>query len=177
MILGTGLAYALLSYPLFLLMSAGTFAAALLGGLVFAVCKSLFSGCMAATLVELFPTRTRYTGMAKVHNIGMAVLGGTSPLAATGLIRLTEDVLAPAYYLIGAADVMGVACLFVKPRHGQPLDFSGSPGTQRPTVTRHSRCVCWSINGLGSPPLRQSRFSTRCCGSNTTKVVGARRKR
>ena len=122
MILGTALGYALLSYPLFLLMSSGTFAAALLGGLVFAVCDSLFSGCMAATLVELFPTRTRYTGMAIAYNVGMAVLGGTSPLVATGLIRLTGDVLAPAYYLIGAAALTGVACLFVKPRHGRPLD-------------------------------------------------------
>jgi len=122
MILGTALGYALLSYPLFLLMSAGTFAAALLGGLVFAVCNSLFSGCMAATLVELFPTRTRYTGMAIAYNVGMAVLGGTAPLAATGLIRLTGDVLAPAYYLIGAAALTGVASLFVKPRHGRPLD-------------------------------------------------------
>jgi MHS family proline/betaine transporter-like MFS transporter len=122
MILGTALGYALLSYPLFLLMSAGTFAGALLGGLVFAACNSLFSGCMAATLVELFPTRTRYSGMAIAYNVGMALLGGTAPLAATGLIRLTGDVLAPAYYLIGAAAVTGVACLFVKPRHGQPLD-------------------------------------------------------
>ncbi len=122
MILGTAFGYALLSYPLFRLMSAGTFAAALLGGLIFAVCNSLFSGCMAATLVELFPTRTRYTGMAIAYNIGMAVLGGTSPLAATGLIRLTGDVLAPAYYLIGAAAVTGLAGLFVKPGHSQPLD-------------------------------------------------------
>lgn len=122
MILGTALGYALLSYPLFLLMSAGTFAAALLGGLVFAACNSLFSGCMAATLVELFPTRTRYTGMAIAYNVGMALLGGTAPLAATGLIRLTGDVLAPAYFLMGAAAVTGSACLFVKPRHGQPLD-------------------------------------------------------
>ncbi len=122
MILGTALGYALLSYPLFLLMSAGTFAYALLGGLAFAACDSLFSGCMAATLVELFPTRTRYTGMAIAYNVGMAVLGGTAPLAATGLIRLTGDVLAPAYYLIGAAALTGVASLFVKPRHGRPLD-------------------------------------------------------
>ena len=72
--------------------------------------------------MELFPTRTRYTGMAIAYNIGMALLGGTSPLVATGLIRLTGDVLAPAYYLIAAAAFTGVACLFVKPRHGQPLD-------------------------------------------------------
>jgi MHS family proline/betaine transporter-like MFS transporter len=122
MILGTALGYALLSYPLFLLMSTGTFAAALLGGLVFAACNSFFSGCMAATLVELFPTRTRYTGMAIAYNVGMALMGGTAPLVATGLIRLTGDVRAPAYYLVAAALATGTASLFVQPRHGVPLD-------------------------------------------------------
>lgn len=122
MILGTALGYVLLSYPLFLLMSGGTFAGALLAGLVFSACNSLFSGCMAATLVELFPTRTRYTGLAIAYNIGQTLLGGTAPLIATGLIRLTGDVLAPAYYLMGAAALTGVASLFVRSRHGQPLD-------------------------------------------------------
>lgn len=122
MILGTALGYLVLSYPLFRLMSAGTFASALLGGLVFACCNSLFSGCMAATLVELFPTRTRYTGMAVGYNIGMALLGGTAPAIATGLIGLTGDVLAPAYYLMLAAAATAAAGLFIKPGHSEPLD-------------------------------------------------------
>jgi MHS family proline/betaine transporter-like MFS transporter len=122
MIFATALSYALLSYPLFLFMSRGTYAAALLGGLVFAACNSPFSGCMAATMVELFPTRTRYSGMAIAYNVGMAVLGGTAPLVATGLIGLTQDVLSPAYYLVAASVLTGVAGLFVTPRHGRPLD-------------------------------------------------------
>lgn len=122
MFLISALGYALLSYPLFLLMTAGTFTTALLGGLVFAACNSLFSGCMAAAMVELFPTRTRYTGVAIGYNIGQALLGGTAPLVGTALIQLTGNDLAPAFYLIGCALVAGVASLFLKARHGQPLD-------------------------------------------------------
>jgi len=122
MFVAAGLGYALLSYPVFRLMSGGSFAGALLGGLVFASCSSLFAGCMAATLVELFPTQTRYTGVAVGYNVGQAVLGGTAPVAATGLIHLTGDGLAPAFYLIGWAAVGGAAGLFIKPRHGQPLE-------------------------------------------------------
>jgi MHS family proline/betaine transporter-like MFS transporter len=103
-------------------MSDGTFGSALLGGILFAACNSLFSGCMAATLVELFPTRTRYTGMAIGYNVGLALLGGTAPVVATGLIGMTGDVLAPAYYLMLAALVTGTASLFIRPLHGQPLD-------------------------------------------------------
>jgi MHS family proline/betaine transporter-like MFS transporter len=112
---------AFLTYPVFLLMAAGTFACALGAGLVFAFSSSLFGGCMAATLVELFPTRTRYSGVAIGYNTGQAVFGGTAPLVATGLIGLTGDSLSPAFYLSACAAVAGVACLFMKERSGQVL--------------------------------------------------------
>ena len=97
-------------------MTAGTYAGALLGGPVFAVCCSLFAGCNAATLVELFPTRTRYTGVAIGYNLGQALLGGTAPLVGTALVHLT-----------GWAVVGGVACLFLRAGHGQPLDHLACP--------------------------------------------------
>jgi MHS family proline/betaine transporter-like MFS transporter len=124
MFLSAAIGYALLSYPVFLLMTAGTFTSALVGGLVFAVCGGLFAGCMAATLVEMFPTRTRYTGVAIGYNLGQALLGGTAPLAATALIHLTGNDLAPAYYLVASAVVGGLACLFIRTRHQQPLDHA-----------------------------------------------------
>jgi MHS family proline/betaine transporter-like MFS transporter len=77
---------------------------------------------MAATMVELFPTRTRYTGVAIGYNLGQALLGGTAPLVGTALIQLTGHGLAPAFYLIGWSAVGGVACLFIQARHGLPLD-------------------------------------------------------
>jgi MHS family proline/betaine transporter-like MFS transporter len=122
MFLIAALGYALLSYPLFLMMTGGTFDRALLGGLAFAACSGLYSGCMAATMVELFPTRTRYTGIAIGYNVGQAVLGGTAPWVATALIQLSDNVVAPAFYLTGSATVAGVASLFIKARHGRPLD-------------------------------------------------------
>src|SRR5262249_23655630 len=73
-------------------------------------------------LVELFPTRTRYTGIAIGYNLGQALLGGTAPLVGTALIRLTGNDLAPAFFLIGCAPVAGLACLFIKAGPGQPLD-------------------------------------------------------
>jgi hypothetical protein len=38
------------------------------------------------------------------------------------LVNLTGHALAPAFYLMAAAVIGGVACLFIKARHGQPLD-------------------------------------------------------
>jgi MHS family proline/betaine transporter-like MFS transporter len=114
-LLGT-LAYGLLSYPAFWVMSGGTLGGALLGGLVFAVSCSLFAGCMAVMLVGLFPTQTCYTGVAIGYNGGQAVLGGTAPLVATALIQGTGYQLAPALYVMGAAVVAGLCCLLIPSR-------------------------------------------------------------
>src|SRR5262249_48623837 len=64
MFLASALTYGLASYPIFLLMAGGGFTAVVLGGVVFAVACSLFAGCMAAVLADLFPTQTRYSGVA-----------------------------------------------------------------------------------------------------------------
>jgi MHS family proline/betaine transporter-like MFS transporter len=122
MFLASALGYVVMTYPLFLLLKTGTFTAALVGGLVFAGCNSLYSGCMAATMVELFPTRTRYSGVAIGYNIGQAILGGTAPLVATGLIELTGNDLLPAFYLIGCAAVAATASLFIKEQRGRSLN-------------------------------------------------------
>ena len=121
MFLASAIGYVIVTYPLFLLLRTGTMSAAVIAGLVFAACNSLYSGCMAATMVELFPTRTRYTGVAIGYNVGQALLGGTAPLVATGLIELTGNNLLPAYYLIACAAMAGVASVFIKEQRGRRL--------------------------------------------------------
>lgn len=127
MFLASSLGYVLLSYPLFRFLSSGTLEAAVLGGLAFAGINGIYSGCMAATMVELFPTRTRYTGIAMAYNLGQAVLGGTAALVATTLIELTGDNLAPAWYLSVCALIAAGASLYIPARHGRLLDEPALP--------------------------------------------------
>jgi MHS family proline/betaine transporter-like MFS transporter len=54
--------------------------------------------------------QTEITGMAIVFNVSVAIFGGTAPLVATLLIKITGDNQAPAFYLIGAA-VLSLAVL------------------------------------------------------------------
>lgn len=121
MYLAASVGFALLTDPIFRMLTAGTFPTAVLGGLAFAGINGLFAGSMAATMVELFPTRTRYTGIAIGYNVGQALLGGTAALVATSLIRFTGDILAPAWYLTACALVAGVASLAIPARHHLPL--------------------------------------------------------
>lgn len=96
--------------PLFRWTSTGGASAALTSQLVFAVLMAGVSGPIPATMMELFPTRTRYSGVALGYNISLALFGGTAPLMATLLISRTGSMVAPAYYLIYFAAVSFVAC-------------------------------------------------------------------
>jgi hypothetical protein len=61
-------------------------------------------GPIAAFLVELFPTRIRYTSMSLPYHIGNGVFGGLVPFIGTLLsASFTEDPLVGLWYPIGVA--------------------------------------------------------------------------
>jgi len=119
--LASAIGYVLATYPTFVMLSAGTFSRTLIGGLIFAGVNGFYSGCMGAAMVELFPTRTRYTGIALGYNLAQALLGGTASWVATSLIEWTGNPLAPAWYLTAAAAVAVPASLAIANRHREPL--------------------------------------------------------
>lgn len=60
-------------------------------------------GPIAAFLVELFPTRIRYTSMSLPYHIGNGVFGGLVPFVGTALVAATGNIYAGLYYPIGVA--------------------------------------------------------------------------
>ena len=61
-------------------------------------------GPVAAFLVELFPTKIRYTSMSLPYHIGNGVFGGLVPFIATLLsATFTGDPLVGLWYPIGVA--------------------------------------------------------------------------
>ena len=61
-------------------------------------------GPIAAFLVELFPTKIRYTSMSLPYHIGNGVFGGLVPFIATLLATtFTTDPLVGLWYPIGVA--------------------------------------------------------------------------
>jgi MFS family permease len=60
-------------------------------------------GPIAAFLVELFPTRIRYTSMSLPYHIGNGVFGGLVPFIATALVARTGNIYAGLIYPIGIA--------------------------------------------------------------------------
>jgi hypothetical protein len=66
-------------------------------------------GPIAAFLVELFPTKIRYTSMSLPYHIGNGVFGGLVPIIGLSLIQSTGNNFAGLFYPIGIATI----CFFV----------------------------------------------------------------
>ncbi len=60
-------------------------------------------GPIAAFLVELFPTRIRYTSMSLPYHIGNGWFGGMLPLLATAIVAFTGNIYAGLWYPIAVA--------------------------------------------------------------------------
>jgi MFS family permease len=81
-------------------------------------------GPIAAFLVELFPTKIRYTSMSLPYHIGNGVFGGLTPFIATLLTTIyTNDKLAGLMYpIIIAAVCLVIGTLYISNRIDHEID-------------------------------------------------------
>lgn len=110
-----------IAIPLQYWMDQGSLWAAIAAQFTLAVFVAVPCGVAPATFVELFPTEDRLSGYSVAFNIGLGVVGGSTPMTATWLIGVTGSPLAPAYYLL-AWGVLGIVTLiWIKDRSREPL--------------------------------------------------------
>jgi len=72
-------------------------------------------GPIAAMLVEMFPTRIRYTSMSLPYHIGNGWFGGLLPTTAFAMVAATGDIFYGLWYpVIVAAGTCVIGMLFIK---------------------------------------------------------------
>jgi hypothetical protein len=72
-------------------------------------------GPIAAMLVEMFPTRIRYTSMSLPYHIGNGWFGGLLPATAVAIVAQTGNMFNGLWYpIIFASITFVVGMLFVK---------------------------------------------------------------
>jgi MHS family proline/betaine transporter-like MFS transporter len=113
--------FIILAYPIFLMVNQGNSSLAIIAHILLGGLLGGYAGAPFMAMVELFPTRIRYSSYAVSYNIALASLGGTAPFIATWLVSVTGNPLSPAFYLMFAAALSLVAILFTEERAGQPL--------------------------------------------------------
>jgi MFS family permease len=67
---------------------------------IFLIYVTMVYGPIAAYLVELFPTRIRYTSMSLPYHIGNGWFGGMLPLTATAIVAVKGDIYYGLWYPI-----------------------------------------------------------------------------
>ncbi|WP_375779415.1 MFS transporter [Bradyrhizobium sp. ma5] len=100
--------------PMFHLMQQGSYVHGLIAQIVLLLCTGLVTGSYTALVMELLPTRVRFTGFSTAYNLAQAIFGGFAPFAAQYLIAATGSSVAPAYLLMAGPIISLGAILMVK---------------------------------------------------------------
>ena len=84
---------------------------------------TLVYGPIAAFLVELFPTRIRYTSMSLPYHIGNGWFGGMLPLLATALVAAKGDIYYGLWYpIIVALMTFVIGLIFMRDNSDRDLE-------------------------------------------------------
>ncbi|BBY14855.1 MFS transporter [Mycolicibacterium litorale] len=131
LLIGGAAAFVVLAYPLFLLLTSGSLAAAITAHCVLAAIESVYVSTAVTAGVELFATRVRYSGFSIGYNVSVAAFGGTTPYVVTWLTATTDNNLAPALYLVVAAVVSLATLLTLRESAGRPLAGTAGADVRR----------------------------------------------
>ncbi|MBO9354877.1 MFS transporter [Bordetella petrii] len=113
MLLAALLFNACVSIPAYVLASKATLPSAIVAQTLLAIGMGMFSGPMGIALLELFPTKTRFSASAISYNLAYTIFGGTAPFLGAWLVLQTGSLLAPAGYMAIVSIAVLVVCLFL----------------------------------------------------------------
>lgn len=90
---------------------------------VFVIAATALFGPLAACLVELFPTRVRYTALSLPYHIGTGWVGGFVPFFAFAIVAAVGNIYAGLWYPVAFTLLSVLTTLFFLPEtKGRPLD-------------------------------------------------------
>ncbi len=91
--------------------------------LLFVVASTALYGPQAAALVEMFPTRVRYTAMSLPYHVGTGWVGGFLPVTSFALVAITGNIYSGLWYsVVFTAISVIVSLLFLKETAGRRLE-------------------------------------------------------
>jgi MFS family permease len=81
--------------------------------LLFVVAATALYGPQAAALVEMFPTRVRYTAMSLPYHVGTGWVGGFLPVTSFALVAITGNIFEGLWYAVVFTAIPVVVSLFL----------------------------------------------------------------
>jgi len=90
--------------------------------LAFVVASTALYGPQASALVEMFPTRIRYTAMSFPYHVGTGWVGGFLPVTSFALVAITGNIYEGLWYAVVFTGIsVVVSLLFLKETAGRRL--------------------------------------------------------
>jgi MFS family permease len=91
--------------------------------LAFTVAATALYGPQASALVEMFPTKVRYTAMSLPYHVGTGWVGGFLPVTSFALVAVTGNIYTGLWYAVVFTGIsVVVSLLFLKETAGKPLE-------------------------------------------------------
>ncbi len=113
--------YIAFAVPYIYLLELKTFSFVLVSQLCFSALLGAYIAPIPTLVVELFPTKTRYTGMSLACNLAAAIFGGTAPILVTKMIALSGSNAPISYYIMLAAFVSFFCIASIRSRRHRDL--------------------------------------------------------
>jgi hypothetical protein len=91
--------------------------------MVFVVSATALFAPIATTLVELFPTRIRYTAMSLPYHVGTGWVGGFVPVTSFAIVTATGNIYAGLWYPLTFTAISAIVLPFLLPEtRGRSID-------------------------------------------------------
>jgi MFS family permease len=91
--------------------------------LLFVVAAAALYGPQASALVEMFPTRVRYTAMSFPYHVGTGWVGGFLPVTSFALVAITGNIYEGLWYAVIFTGISALVSLaFLEETRGKPLE-------------------------------------------------------
>ena len=104
-------------------LGAGALGLLILLLVAFVVAATALYGPQAAALVEMFPTRVRYTAMSFPYHVGTGWVGGFLPVTSFALVAITGNIYEGLWYSVVFTGIsVIVSVLFLKETAGRRLE-------------------------------------------------------
>lgn len=112
------IAYIIFAIPFVYMLNMQTFAYALVAQLIFSFILGFYIAPIPTLLVDIFPTRVRYTGMSISCNLSAALFGGTTPALMAWAISKFDNNHFISGYIMLAAVLSYIALVKVRKKFG-----------------------------------------------------------
>jgi MFS family permease len=90
--------------------------------MVFVLAATALYGPLAAALVEMFPTRIRYTALSVPYHLGTGLFGGFMPATAVAIVATTGNMYSGMWYTVAIAIVsLVIGFIFMPETRGRDI--------------------------------------------------------